>query len=45
MVKEYTVKALMGGHSRNAKKVSVTGAAGLFCMGVEKNGVCEGGRK
>ena len=39
------MKALVGGHSRNAKKVSVTGAAGLFCMGVEKNGVCEGGRK
>ena len=39
------MKALMGGHSRNAKKVSVTGAAGLFCMGVEINGVCEGGRK
>ena len=39
------MKALMGGHSRNAKKVSFTRAGRLFCMGVEKNAICEGGRK
>ena len=47
-----TVEALVGGHSRDAKKVSVTEAGRLrecknteFVWELRERGFCEGGRK
>lgn len=45
VLKVYTVEPLVREHFQDAKKVAVTGACRLFFMGVEKNGVWEGGRK
>ena len=44
-MKAYTVEALVTGHPRDAKTVSVRGASRLQEWEFGKTGYCEGGRK